>query len=148
MMDRPTDAEALRAVASFWDRLNWHHALVIVVAGLHLLGAVTLTFAPDNQLFTQGTRPVFDLFPPEVWAVAFLVGGLAAASLVHRVTGRRQMLTWLTVLPSQTVWIGASFMAVARGGGSAMGVVFLIAVLAFTCITAVVVALDYTSGKR
>lgn len=135
-------------VARWSEGFRWPQALVSIVAGLHLVGAFTLTFAPTNQLFTQGTRPVFELFPPPVWAVAFLVGGLGAASLLHRVTGWRQVATWLTVLPTQTVWIAASIMAVAGGGGSAMGVVFLCAVFLFTAVTAGVVAHDYTTGKR
>lgn len=144
------EERALMAVARWWQRLRWTktRSLLAVVAALHLVGAWTLVFAPDNQLFTQGTRPVFALFPPAVWAVAFLIGGLGAASLLWRFTGPRQLITWFTVLPSQTMWIGASVIAVAHGGGSAMGVVFLPAVLAFTVITAVVVAFDFTSGKR
>lgn len=144
------DTEVALTVIRWWEhhRLNWHTALVGVVAFMHLAGAFTLTFAPDAQLFTQGTRPVFDLFPPSVWAVAFLVGGTAAASLLHQVTVGRQLVAWFTVLPTQTMWIAASIMAVWRGGGSAMGVVFLTSVFAFTSITAGVVAHDYTSGKR
>lgn len=137
-------------VGQWWRQFGWSKArsLLLVVAFLHLAGAYTLVFAPHSQLFTQGTRPVFDLFPPPVWAVAFLIGGAGAASLLHRFTGGRQMLTWFTVLPTQTVWIGASVIAVAHGGGSAMGVVFLLSVLAFTVITAGVVAFDFASGKR
>jgi len=141
-------------VGRWFARLDLADALVAVVAALHLVAAFTLVAAPDNQLFTQGTRPVFDLFPPPVWFAAFLIGGLAAASLLFRVTGLRQVLTWITVLPTQTVWLAASILAVREGVvddrpiGSAMGVVFLSAVLAFTAITAGVVAHDFTSGKR
>jgi hypothetical protein len=145
----PTEEErALLDVVRTLRRFPAAHALVSVVSVLHLWGAVTLLLAPDNQLFTQGTRPVFALFPPLVWAVAFAVGGLASASLLLRVTVPRQLVAWFTVLPSQTVWIAASVIAVLSGAGSAMGIVFLTAVLAFTTITAIVVAVDFTTGKR
>lgn len=145
-----TEVDVARHLVRKLQALGWTKgkALVVVVAGLHLVGAYTLLFAPDNQLFTQGTRPVFELFPPAVWAVAFLIGGGAACTLLFRVTAAGQVVTWATVLPTQSVWIGASIMAVYRGGGSAMGVVFLSAVWLFTAITALVMAFDFTTGKR
>lgn len=144
---RPPDVHH-RVVIRWFQRFNWDQALIGIIALLHLWAAVTLTFAPHSQLFTQGTRPVFALFPPAGWAVAFLVGGFATAQLTRSVTGVGQFLTWLTVLPTQSVWLGASVIAVTHGGGSAMGVVFLSAVWLFTAVTAIRVAVDYTSGKR
>lgn len=131
---------------SIWTKSQ---ALVIVVAALHLIGAYALTFAPGAQLFTQDTLPVFALFPPQVWAVAFLLGGLGAVSLLHRVTAFRQVFTWTLIIPTQTMWLGASLLAVLlTSGGSVMMVVYLAGVLAFTTITALVMAHDFTSGKR
>lgn len=145
-----TEVDVARHMLRWLQRIGWTKgkALVSVVAGLHLFGAYTLLFAPNNQLFTQGTRPVFELFPPLVWALAFLIGGTAALTLLFRVTAAGQIITWATVLPTQAVWISASIMAVLRGGGSAMGVVFLSAVWLFTAITALVMAFDFTTGKR
>jgi hypothetical protein len=136
---------ALLTMVARWPRVDGERALLIVVTALHGIGAFTLLFAPDAQLFTQGTRPVFALFPPQVWAVAFLIGSTCAAMLLRRVTGPRQLATWLTVLPTQAVWLGASLMAVSHGGGSAMGVVFLTAVLAFTVVTAWLIMVDAAS---
>ncbi|NUP83919.1 MAG: hypothetical protein HOV96_40975 [Nonomuraea sp.] len=145
---RSDEQEALLTVVQRLRKFPVARALLTVVMVLHLWGALTLIYAPHVQLFTQGTRPVFDLFPPGVWAVAFCVGGVTAAALLARFTIPRMFVTWLTVLPTQAVWLAASVLAVSRGGGSAMGIVFLTPVLASTAITAVVVAMDYTTGKR
>jgi hypothetical protein len=139
---------ALLTVTAKWPDIGPEQALLMVVAALHGLGAMALIMAPDVQLFTQGTRPVFDLFPPNVWAVAFIVGALCACALLQRPTAVRQLLTWITVLPTQAVWLAASVMAVSRGGGSAMGVVFLMAVFAFTVVTAWLVMVDATPTGR
>lgn len=137
-----------RTVVRWWQRADWNKPLVAVVAVLHVWAAITLTLAPHSQLFTQGTRPVFALFPPTAWAAAFMLGGISAGLLTARVSGPRQVATWFFVAPVQVVWLSASILAVTHGGGSAMGVVFLSAVLAFTAITALRVAIDFTSGKR
>jgi tryptophan-rich sensory protein len=144
------EEQALMAVAHWWDlfALTKSRALVFVVTALHLIAAVTLVAAPHVQLFTQGTRPVFSLFPPPVWAAAFLLGGLASGSLLFRLSGRRLAVALFTVYPTQTMWIGASVIAVWQGRGSSMGVVFLTAVFAFTVITGAVAAADFASGKR
>ena len=144
---RPADVNAV-AVIHWWQRFNWDRALVGVIAVVHVWASITLTLAPHSQLFTQGTRPVFDLFPPLGWSVAFASSGIFAAVLAQRISGPRQFLAWFTVLPTQSVWLGASVLAVIHGGGSAMGVVFLSAVWLLTAITAVRVAIDFTSGKR
>lgn len=140
---------ALLTVVARWPRIEGERALLIVVAAAHALAAVTLWAAPHAQLFTQGTRPVFALFPPQVWAFAFLIGSACAVMLLQRVTWRRQIATWvLTVLPTQIVWLSASLMAVSRGGGSAMGVVFLTVVLAFTAVTAWLIMVDAAATER
>lgn len=107
------DERALLTVAQTYRRLmprrmHIDRMLVAIVAGMHLLGALTMLFAPDAQLLTQGTRPVFALLAPPLWAVLFTVGGLTALMLLWRVTGPTQVATWMTVLPTQTVWLGAS----------------------------------------
>ena len=132
-----------------WFRVfDWDKVLVAVIAALHLWASATLVLAPHVQLFTQGTRPMFALFPPTAWAVGFVIGGIATAFLAYRVTAARQVFAWFAVCPVQTMWLGASVLAVTRGGGSAMEVVFLSAVLAFTVVIAIKVAVDFTSGKR
>jgi hypothetical protein len=115
---------------------------------MHLLGAFTLTCAPRDQLINVGTRPAFSLMPPSMWAVLFLVGGLGALSLLRRFTWAGQFLTWVACVPAQAMWATSSVLAVYDGGGSAMAVAFLPAILAFTVLAAVVVALDYAAGKR
>jgi hypothetical protein len=122
--------------------------MVAVVTVMHLLGAVMLLAAPRNQLFTQGASPALTLFPPPLWAALFLLGGLSAASLLHRFTGPRQFAAWLFVIPTQCVWVGASAFAVLSGRGGAMSVVFLPALLAWTVITAAWIFWDYLTGKR
>jgi hypothetical protein len=139
---------ALLTVVARWPRIEGEWALLVVVAALHGIAAFTLLAAPNAQLFTQGTRPVFALFPPPLWAVAFLIGSACAVMLLQGVTARRQLATWMTVLPTQAVWWAASVMAVSRGGGSAMGVVFLTAVLAFTAVTAWLIMVDAAATER
>jgi hypothetical protein len=95
-----------------------------------------------------GPKPAFSVMPPAAWAVLFLLGGLGGLSLLHAYTGPRQFFTWLFCVPAQAMWAASSILAVIDGGGSAMAVAFLPAVVAFTALTAAVVALDYASGKR
>jgi tryptophan-rich sensory protein len=148
-MPHPTEEEqALLTVAGWGSRWTRTRTLLSIVAAMHLLGAFTLLAAPDSQLFTQGARPAFDLFPPFVWALLFLAGGIGAATLLHRYTGPRQFVTWLFVIPAQCVWVGASAFAVLGGHGGAMSMVFLPALLAYTTVTALWVFWDFVTGKR
>lgn len=145
----PTEQEqALLTVGRVFSRWTRTRTMVAVVAALHLMGAVTLAFAPRQQLINVGTQPAFAFMPPAAWAVLFLAGGLSALAVLHRFTGLRQFATWITCVPAQATWAAASLLAVFDGHGSAMAVAFLPAVLAWTVITAVVVALDYAAGKR
>jgi len=142
------EERALMTVGRWWSNWTRTRSMLAVVAALHLLGAFTLAFAPAEQLVNVGTQPAFDLMPRPVWAVLFLLGGLCSLALLHRFTGVRQVATWLVAVPAQTMWAGSTVLAVLHGGGSAMALVFLPPVVAFTALTAVVVALDYASGKR
>lgn len=145
----PDNGGLLPAVARRVEAIQPHHALLSVLTGFYLVGAFTLTFAPDTQLFTQGSRPVFDLMSPNAWALWFLIASMTTAAVLTRLTGPRQVLAWLVVLPSQTVWIGAGLIAVLMlGKGSALGVLFPVTVFAFTLVTAWVTWRAYTSGKR
>lgn len=135
-------------VASWWRRADWDRVGVSIVAAFYLWMTLTLLLAPDVQVITQGSRPAFELLPPATWAVGFFLGGVAAVALAWRVTGARQAVAWLFVFPAQTVWLGASVLAVLQGGGSAIGVVLWSVILAFTALTAIRLAIAYTSGKR
>jgi hypothetical protein len=142
------EERALMTVAHWSQRWTRTRTMVAVVAALHLCGAVTLAFAPASQLINVGTLPAFDLAPRGAWAVMFALGGLGSVALLAGYTGLRQLLTWLLVIPTQAMWAGSTVLAVLNGGGSAMAVAFMPAILAFTVITAAVVALDFASGKR
>lgn len=135
-------------VGRWWARLDRVDAMLAVVTALHLLGAVTIAFAPTSQLINVGTRPAFQTLPRPVWAVLFLLGGVGALSLLVRVTVLRQLFAWFLCVPTQAMWAAASILAVLEGGGSAMAVVFLPAVLVWTCLTALFVGWDYLSGRR
>jgi hypothetical protein len=145
---RQTDQEALLVVGQWGARWTRTRTMVSIVAVLHLLAAFTLTFAPRNQLVNVGTRPAFAMLPPVAWAVLFLVGGLGCLSLLHTFTGPRQVFTWAFCVPTQLMWAGSTVLAVLDGGGSAMAVAFMPVVVAWTLLTAAVVALDFASGKR
>jgi hypothetical protein len=145
---RSQEQEALLTVVDHLRRLDWDRIAVGIVAVMHLWLAVTLVLAPRVQVLTQGSRPAFDLMPPEWWAVWLAVGGIIAVALVLRVTAVRQVFAWLVVAPAQTVWLAASVLAVTQGGGSAIGVVLWSVLLAFTALTAIRLAIAYASGKR
>jgi hypothetical protein len=142
------EEEALLNLVLKLRRLDWDRIAVGIVAVMHLWLAFTLVFAPRVQVLTQGSRPAFDLFPPERWAVWLALGGIAATALAVRVTAVRQVLAWFVVAPAQTVWLAASVLAVTQGGGSAIGVVLWSVLLAFTALTAIRLAIAYASGKR
>jgi hypothetical protein len=145
---RTEQERALLTVAGWWHGWSRTRSMLAVVAVLHLVGAFTLAFAPRDQLINVGTRPAFSVLPPVAWAVLFLLGGLGSVSLLLTFTGPRQVLTWVTTIPAQTMWAASSVLAVIDGGGSAMAVAFLPVVVAFTALTAGFVAWDYASGKR
>ena len=135
-------------VARWWQRTDWDLVGVCIIATFYLWLSLTLLLAPKAQILTQGSKPAFLLMAPETWAVAFFIGGMAAAALAFKVTGARQTVAWILVFPAQTVWLGASVLAVLQGGGSAIGVVLWSVILAFTALTAIRLAIAYTSGKR
>jgi hypothetical protein len=145
---RSQEQEALLTVVDHLRRLDWDRIAVGIVAVMHLWLAFTLVFAPRVQVVTQGSRPAFDVMPPDRWAVWLAIGGTAAALLAARVTAWRQVIAWVVVAPAQTMWLAASVLAVTQGGGSAIGVVLWSVLLAFTALTAIRLAIAYASGKR
>ena len=112
-------------VVRSWQRLSfdWQRFIVGTCALFHLGVAVPLAFAPAEQIINAGTAPVFSLANRYVWAVAFLVAGVAATSLLRWQTTPVQCLTWFTVLPLGGLWWTAFVLAVLDGRGSAIGVV-------------------------
>lgn len=145
---RPEEVRALLEVARWWQRTDWDRVGVLVLSAFNVWLALILLLAPDAQVFTQGSLPPFRLMSPEVWAVGFAAGGVAAGALAWQVTGARQVVAWLLIFPAQTVWLGASIIAVLGGSGSAIAVVLWSVILAFTALTAIRLAIAYTSGKR
>ena len=111
------------SVVAQWRRFEWDRFLVAWCAGFHLLIAFTLTFAPYEQIFNAGTRPVFQIASRYVWAGIFLTAGLLALSLLRWRTTPVQILTWFVVLPLGGTWLTAFALAVLNGQGSAIGVV-------------------------
>lgn len=140
--------QALLEVIAWRRRFRSARALLTVVCVVFLWAAATLLLAPGAQLFTEGTQPAFTLFPPPVWAVLFAAGGIACGWLLARFTLPRMFTAGVLVLPVQVMWLAASALAVTRGAGSPLGVVFFGGLVLFTLVTAAVVAVDFTSGKR
>jgi len=112
-------------VVRSWQRFSfdWQRFIVGACALFHLGVAMPLALAPAEQIINAGTAPVFALANRYVWAVAFLVAGVAATSLLHWQTAPVQCLTWFTVLPLGGLWWTAFVLAVLDGRGSAIGVV-------------------------
>jgi hypothetical protein len=131
-----------------WGRFPVTRALLSVVVVVFVWQALTLLLAPDRQVITQGTQPAFALFPPAVWAVWYGVGGIATAWLLRSYSIARMFVAGVVVLPAEAMWLASTGFAVSQGGGSAPGVVFFTGLVLFTLITAVAVAVDFTSGKR
>lgn len=122
------EQEALMRVVGAYERTRqlwsgWERFLVAWCSGFHALIAFTLAFAPLDQIYNAGTRPVFEIASRYVWAAIFALAALFSAFLLHRQTARVQMLTWLTVLPLGGMWLFAFALAVINGRGSAIGVV-------------------------
>ena len=122
---RSDEQEALLSVASAFSRMwpGWDRFLVGWCAAFHLLCAFTLAFAPYDQILSRGTQPVLELASRYVWAVLFVVAGVAAASLLSRPRSWVQVFTWLTVFPLGVAWVLSFALAVINGGGNALGVV-------------------------
>lgn len=144
----PEEVALLRFVQQ-WHRVDWDRLAVAVVAAFQVGLAMTLTFASRALVFTPGTQPAFALWSPQVWTVTFLVGGTLTAMLAWRVTAVTQIAAWAVVIPVHIIWLGASVIsAVTHKGGSAVGIVVWTALLAFTVLAALRLAIDYTTGKR
>jgi hypothetical protein len=129
------DREALLEVVQRMRRFDWGRALVGVCAMFHLSGAAIIGFAPEKQLITIGTRPVFRLLMDQyllpmslqgsrvVWTVLFLAAGIAATLLTIHPTGARELVTWFLVIPIGFTWSATYALNVLQGGGSAMGAI-------------------------
>lgn len=138
------DEEALLAVVNHWRRFEWARFLLALCVVFHLWMAVTVAFAPERQVITQGTAQVFELAPRGFWAFAYLVAAIGATALMARVTPITQLVTWLTVFPLASTWIGAFTLAVLKGEGSAIGVI----VWPVLYLPWAVVAIRLALGKR
>jgi len=114
--------ESLRLQWPGWDRfLLWSCAVFHAVIGF------TLAFAPLDQIYNAGTRPVFEIGSRYFWAAWFAVAAGATVSLLHKRTTLTQLVTWFTVLPLGGMWWLAFVLAVVSGRGSAIGVVVWVA---------------------
>lgn len=108
----------------------------------HLGTAVPLAFAPASQVVTAGTLPVFQMAPRPVWAVLFLVAGVAVLLLSERLGSfPLQLLTWFTVFPLGGLWLTAFSLAVVSGHGSALSIGVWVSLYGPWVVTAVRIAL-------
>ena len=130
MLTHPPTAEerALLTVARVVNRLawDWDRELHRVCVGFHALVAFTLAAAPDTQLYSAGTRPVFDVASRYVWAAAFLIVAVA----LHRIRNPRIPLipaaaTWLAVWGIGGMWATAMVLALSRDEGNALALIFV-----------------------
>ena len=141
---RIRDEEALLVVVNHWRRFEWARFLLALCVLFHLWMAAAIAFAPDRQIITEGTARVFELAPRGFWAVCYLLAALGALALMVRVTAATQLLTWFTVFPLASTWVGAFTLAVLEGGGSAIGLIVWPAVYLPWAVVAIRLAL----GKR
>jgi hypothetical protein len=141
---RTPEEAALLTVVKQWRRFEWDRFLLGWCAAFHLLIAVTLALAPQEQIVNAGTQPVYDIASRYVWAGLFLLAGSAATLLLRWQTTLVQCLTWFTVLPLGGAWLTAFALAVFDGRGSAIGVV----VWPFLYLPWAVAGLRIALGKR
>jgi hypothetical protein len=143
------EVEALLRVAQQFRRTDWNRAAVGVIAGFYLWLGVTLFAAPHALSLAAAGDPAFSLFAPQVWALAFLTGGVLAGLLAWQVTAVRQVAAWMIVFPVQTTWLAASVLAVTHhDGGSSLAIAVWTAIFAFTVLVALRLGIEYTTGKR
>jgi hypothetical protein len=132
------------ASVPWWRRFEWDRYMLGWCAAFHLLMAVTLAFAPADQIVNAGTAPIFALGSRWFWAGAFLVAGLSATAMLWRMRVWSELLTWFTVIPLGFAWAGTFLMAVVDGRGSAIGLI----VWPFLYVPWAVVAIRLALGKR
>lgn len=141
---RTVDDRAWLHMVKRLRRFEWDRALLGWCSAFHLLMAVTLAAAPEDQILNAGTAPIFDLASRYFWAGAFLIAGGAAALMLGRMSTWTELLTWFTVIPLGFAWAGTFLLAVVDGRGSAIGVI----VWPFLYIPWAVVAIRLALGKR
>jgi hypothetical protein len=90
------------------------------VAAFHLLVAITIAFAPREQVVTPGTSAIFGTIPLPVWVAWFACTGTAATAAVIRATSLRLALTWMGVFPLGLAWTYGFSAAVTDGRGNAV----------------------------
>lgn len=120
---RTEEEVALLTVVNRWRKFPWEPFLIGWCSAFHVITAVTLAFAPLDQVLTEGTRPVLEIASRQVWAVVFCAVGLAVAFVLRRRHDAAQWLIWLSVMFLGGMWLTAFGLAVLRGEGSAVGVV-------------------------
>jgi len=110
--------------ARYWP--GWGRFVIGASAAFHAALAVVLVTFPYEQLVTEGTRPVFDLWSRYVWAGSFAV---AAAGIAASLRWRKPLLhaaAWLWVTFLFGAWLTPLCLAVLEGGGSPVAVVVLL----------------------
>jgi len=143
---RHTEVDMARSVVRFWQRyqFDWLRVLIGFCAVFHLGLAVTLAFAPYEQIYNVGTAPVYELANRYVWAAGFLLAGAASVVLLRCRTAGVQLAWWFTTAPLGGMWWIAFVLAVLNGRGSAIGVVVWLTLYGLFSVAGVRIAL----GKR
>lgn len=123
-MSTPDDSRQLLAtvehVRGYWQ--GWDRFLIAWCAAFHLAMAAPLAFAPEMQIISAGTQPVFEIASRYVWAGIFLTAGLLAVTVLYWQTAPVQLITWMAVFGVGGVWLMAFILAVLNDRGSAIGV--------------------------
>jgi hypothetical protein len=125
---RSQEQESLMRFATLYARWwpGWGRVLIGAAGLFHACMAVVLVSFPFDQLLTEGTRPIFDLWSRYVWAAAFAVVAVGIAAVLR---WRKPMLhgaVWLAVTFLFGAWLTPLTVAVLDGGGSPVAVVVLL----------------------
>jgi hypothetical protein len=122
---------------------GWPRFLLGWAAAFQITAALVLALFPYGQILTPGTEPVLELASRYVWSALFAVAGLLTA-LTPLMRPVVRATAWVCVNGLGGMWLTAFAANVAKGGGSALGIVGWF----FLYVPIVAVALHQSLGKR
>lgn len=134
---------SLLTVTSWLRRARRLEALVAACAVFHAGMAVTLLFAPEDQLVTEATRPALMLMSRYAWAAAFALASLLVGLLLWERFRRVRPIAWILAFAiGGGGWLSSLILATLQGHGAATAAWVWAFLYALWAVTAVLHSLD------